>query len=195
MYLFVFRFFSCKNETKEIKKKETVVSLNERVKISVDDEKFYYPFNDDKKDRKASDIFGKYTIDRFKNQDQSVVLDGVSDYIEIFNEPELNPKKEITISVWYKPESFKGVGTNCIVWKGFQEYKKPFAQYYITATGNLYPKYSGCFKFALSIKGSLYHILSEPNSWFPEKWYNIVGTYNGNQMRLYVNGKLLGKET
>ena len=52
----------------------------------------------DKKDIKVSDIFGKYTIDRFKNKDQCVILDGVSDYIEIFNEPELNPKNEITIS-------------------------------------------------------------------------------------------------
>lgn len=186
---------SCKDkkpEEKEELKKITFIK-NERKEISIDNEKFYYRFNKNNNESKVSEFFGKYTTDRFKNEEQSAILDGVSDYVEVFNEPELNPKNEITISIWYKPDSFKGIGVNSIIWKGFQEDKKPFAQYYLTVTGDLYPKNNSSFKFGLSINGLLYQINTEPNSWITENWYNIVGTYNGSQMRLYVNGKLLGK--
>jgi hypothetical protein len=138
-------------------------------------------------------LYGKYSKDRFNKGNSCISLDGISDFLKIHNIPQVNPQKEITISIWYKPDSYKGNGQNSLVWKAYTEYKRPFGQYYFTSVGNLYPKTPGTFRFGLSLDGKLSYLSTTANFWEPNNWYNLVGTYNGKEMKLYINGELITK--
>jgi hypothetical protein len=192
-YLFIAILFlsSCKdlNKTKKETKKE-VSNIEKRKDITLKNETFHLKLDGRNFPEKKVEVYGAYVTNRFNENKKNVFLDGISDYIEIKNHENINPNKEITISIWYKPDSFKGVGNNSIVCKGFSEYKTPYAQYLFSATGNLYPIKPAVFKFGLSINNKLNQIKTKPNIWKPNIWYNITGTYDGNKMILYVNGAL-----
>ena len=44
---------------------------------------------------------------------QAFSFDGVDDFVEVPNAPDLNPTNQITIDAWYKPVSFNGTGCQC----------------------------------------------------------------------------------
>ncbi|MBK9148640.1 MAG: LamG domain-containing protein [Flavobacteriales bacterium] len=50
-------------------------------------------------------------------------------------------------------------------------------------------------RFRLRAAGNSYAIDTGPSSLFGGQWYHIVGTYDGAQMRLYLNGSLMGTAT
>ncbi len=187
-------FVSCKNNSENSNKNNKKQTQNSvRKTISIKNETFHLKVDGRNDQLKVSDIFGEYTNDRFNKDKSCLFLDGISDFIEIDNIDEINSKKALTISIWYKPDSFKGVGQNSLVWKGFEGPEAPYCQYLISATGNLYHKSPGIFKFGLSINGKFHHVKTKENAWVPDQWYNITGTYNGVKMILYVNGKSVGE--
>ncbi len=47
-------------------------------------------------------------------------------------------------------------------------------------------------RFRLRAAGNAYAINTGPSSLFGGQWYHIVGSYDGAQMRLYLNGSLMG---
>lgn len=195
MKLYTLIFFlivlSCKENDTKIKKEQTnTLQGIERKNVSIKNEVFHFQFNKNKNERKNADIFGKQVIDRFNIENETLQLDGISDFVEVFNSSNLNPEKEISISIWYKPDSYKGVGQNAIVWKPNENTKAPYCQYFFSATGNLYPKKPGSFKFGLSINGKFSHLVTKEKTWQPGIWYNLVGTYDGLKMKFYVNGEL-----
>ena len=59
------------------------------------------------------------------NVGQAFGLDGVDDFVEVQNSPNLNPTNQITIDAWYKPVSFTGNGANAIVNKGYISHTDP----------------------------------------------------------------------
>lgn len=192
-YILLFFLFiiSCKeNDTKIKNEQKNILKDIKRENLSIKDEVFHFQFNKNKNERKNADIFGKQSSDRFNIEKETIQLDGISDFIEVYNSLHLNPEKEITISIWYKPDSYKGVGQNAIMWKPNENTKAPYCQYFFSATGNLYPKKPGSFKFGLSINGKFSHLVTEENTWEPGIWYNLVGTYDGLKMKFYVNGEL-----
>lgn len=193
--LFLLTILACKEKSSSKSKEKQLLISNShtRTGISIDNEVFHFKFNRKNNKKEDSDVFGTYSIDRFNKIDGSLKLDGISDFVEIYNIAEVNPKKEITISIWYKPDSYKGMGQNAIVWKGYDIYDFPYGQYFISATGNLYPKNPGSFKLGFSINGKLSHLKTEEDLWKPGNWYNLTGTYNGNKMELYVNGELVAQ--
>lgn len=169
------------------------VEKNDYNKLLIKNEIFHYSANPSRINEKNHISYGKYVNDRFGYKNSAIFLDGISDYVEIDNVEQLNPKKELTISIWYNPDSFKGIGLNSIVWKGYESYDEPYCQYFITATGNKYNKQQGSFKFGLSINGKFQNVKTPNNIWSPGHWYNITGSYGGGRMKLYVNGNLLGE--
>lgn len=197
LLLLLFIVFSCKEKNSKIEKEQQEQTTNikdiERKDVSITNEVFYFQFNKNENERKSADIFGNHVTDRFNNNKESLKLDGISDFVEVFNTPDLNPEKEITISIWYKPDSYKGVGQNAIVWKGSETTKAPYCQYFISATGNLYPKKPGSFKLGLSIDGKFSHLVTKERVWEPGNWYNLTGTFDGVKMKFYVNGNLVNQ--
>ena len=186
--------FSCKNQTSNTEaKKNSKLDEIERKEISIKNELYHFEANDNERERQDADIFGNYTLDRFNTDQESISLDGISDFVEIYNIPQINPQKEITISTWYKPDSYKGVGQNAIIWKGNKNSEEPYCQYLFSATGNLYPKNAGSFKLGLSIDGKFAHLITKENTWQPDQWYNLTGTYDGLKMKFYINGDLVSQ--
>jgi hypothetical protein len=122
---------------------------------------------------------------------QAFNLDGVDDFIEVPNQPSLNPTNQITVEAWYKPTSFVGNGNNPIVDKGYVSHSSPYYQYHLGVTGDLYPHDAGTFSFYVSAGGGGAQAITSNHFWTPGNWYHIVGTYDGAHVNLYVNGVLI----
>ena len=188
-------FSSCKDNKNTSKNDSSLHTISKRIRpdVIIKNQLFHLKINGRNNPEKHVNVLGQYVTDRFEMSKNSVFLDGISDVIEVDNHPKINPKKALTISIWYQPDSYKGVGQNSIVWKGFDEYKAPYCQYLLSAIGNLYPSTPAVFKFGLSINGEFNQIQSLPNTWKPNLWYHITGTYDGEKMKLYINGKLVNQ--
>ncbi len=106
----------------------------------------------------------------------AVNFDGVDDYVDVASSTSLNITDAITIEAWVYPKGWNP-GGNLIVSKCF---------YYAGAAYNLWINEGhtsikfyineGQFGSALSFDGAL------------NKWYHIVGTYDRQYVRVYVNG-------
>ncbi|WP_296378221.1 LamG domain-containing protein [Winogradskyella sp.] len=189
--------FSCgeKKETKQEKPTEKV-TVTEK-KIDIKGQKYSMLFSGIRNENENDDVSGKYVKNRFGVEKSAVYLDGMADYVKTFNLDSINAKKELTISVWYKPISFKGSGNDPVVLKPSDSEDSALPQYYIGATGNEHPsdKVRGSFRFGLVIDGKFNSIRTKPDTWIPDNWYNIIGTYDGKSMKLYVNGEVLNNRT
>ena len=122
---------------------------------------------------------------------QAFSFDGVNDFIEVPNSPALNPTNQITVDAWYKPVSFNGSGANPIVDKGYLSHTDPYYQYSLNVTGDQYWHDQAAFNFYIAAGGVLYGAWTGPNFWAPGIWYHIAGTYDGSNVKLYVNGVLV----
>ena len=95
------------------------------------------------------------------------------------------PKEGITLELWVWDELF-------IEWGGYilaAQDNGAFEKGWILGTR------WASFSFALSSDGSddgdgLLTYLTTPNTYNIEKWYHVVGTYDGKEMKIYINGKL-----
>ena len=184
---------------REVKKKEHTEQDNpeyilikkERKDVNLPDLAYSYTFDKDKETVLEEINAFSHELDRFNQENGSMKLDGVSDYVSIENHEHINPKTMITVSIWYKPDSFKGNGNNSILNKGFSSYETPFSQYALTVVGDKYPKVPGTFRFILSINGIFRSVRTQPNTWIPGEWYLLTGTYDGRKMAFYVNDALM----
>jgi len=71
----------------------------------------YYPFNGNANDESGNGNNGTsygatQTTDRFGNANSAYSFDGSGDYIDVPNAPSLNPTDAITITAWFKADSF-----------------------------------------------------------------------------------------
>ncbi|RZN74375.1 MAG: LamG domain-containing protein [Winogradskyella sp.] len=184
----IFLLISCK-ETKT-KVDEIKEPIKERKDIKVPNLKYSSFFNGIRNETEYEEFYGNYRNDRFNSPKQALFLDGVSDYGKIYNTEELNPKKELTIALWYKSDNFKGNGNNVILAKPNLVDKKPVYQYAITTVGPMYQKIPGTVKFFISIDGKLISLVTGANVLKPNQWQHIIGTYDGKTVKLYVDGQL-----
>jgi triacylglycerol esterase/lipase EstA (alpha/beta hydrolase family) len=141
----------------------------------------YYPFNGNANDESGNENNGAVsgatlTTDRFGNDDSAFEFDGSDDYIEISHDPVLNISDSIAISIWIKYDNSPASSYEDIVMKGNSTYG---------------------FQFSLSDGQIMFHVLSDGwrnlNSGVtpePNKWYHIVGTYDGKVQKIYINGEL-----
>ncbi len=194
--LSVLVLFSCKNEDK----KEVVKTPNpevKEVKIDIDGLLYESSFDGVRKEGDYDFVTGTYTTNRLGMAKKALSMDGLSESVKVENHDNINPKKGITVSIWYKPISFKGSGNDPIVLKPSDTDGAPFVQYLFGVTGNEYPspKVKGTFKFALSINGEYVQLSTKKDIWSPDTWYNLTGTYDGERMQFFINGKLENART
>ena len=95
------------------------------------------------------------------------------------------PKKEITLELWVWDEQFIEWGGYIVACQDNGAFEK----------GWLIGTRWRSFSFALSSDGAddgdgLLTYLSTANSYDVNQWYHVVGTYDGKEMKIYVNGKL-----
>jgi hypothetical protein len=87
------------------------------------------------------------------------------------------------ISVWVKPDMVSG-NERMVVAKtiGPQPDDQAWSLSFVNATA---------LRFRLRLAGTTHVITTSPLSIFSGAWYHVVGTYDGAQMKLYVNGSML----
>lgn len=69
---------------------------------------------------------------------QALKLDGESAFVQIPNDPSLNPTNAITIQAWYAGPAFRGGGNNALIDKGAASHDPPYYQYHLGITGKDY---------------------------------------------------------
>ncbi len=119
----------------------------------------------------------------------AISLNGSTDYAKVTNSTSLNPQTGITISAWIKPIDFVGIGNDAIVDKPFTSHITPYYQYHLGISGS----YGGnvySFGFNIAVNNAYIGVNSGANTWQPNKWYYVTGTYDGAKIKIYVNGIL-----
>jgi len=107
-------------------------------------------------------------------------FDGV-DYIEITDDDSLDITDAITLEAWVYPESWNNSYENNILTKGGDSDYGVWNLHYKTESNG--------FRFELD-NGFTQVLLEETPSTALNTWYHVLGTYDGNSMKLYVNGAL-----
>jgi hypothetical protein len=110
-----------------------------------------------------------------------IVLDGTNDHIDCGNSSSLSDiggSSNVTASAWVYYTAYGGGGNSysVITVKGF-----PWTW--------LMENPSNIFQFRISAGGSDVQV-ADTSTHLLNTWYNVVGTYDGSNMRIYVNGAL-----
>lgn len=130
-----------------------------------------------------------------------LVLDARSGPILVPNSPALNPTNGVTIELWYKAEQFGERGA-VLVRKVLTASSSISEHYGLLVTGNYggggtpdptLPNFGFTFSANLfPFGGGSGRVYTPTNTWIPGNWYHLAGTYDRNEVKLYVNGELLG---
>ncbi len=159
----------------------------------------YYPFVGNANDLSGygndGTVYGPtLTEDMFGNPKSSYLFDGTDDYIFIANSSSLTPEDEITVSAWVylNLNSDKGAPetNNIVVKDDFDSNKRD----YILHVG--YWENNGIYnvpEFAVFNSSAETGTVKGGSIGLGE-WHNIVGTYNGTSIDLYIDGSIAGSE-
>ncbi|MBU4265948.1 MAG: hypothetical protein L6243_07000 [Candidatus Altiarchaeales archaeon] len=108
---------------------------------------------------------------------QGLDFDGHDDYVEIQDSGSLDITNEITMEAWVKHSTDDFKTWETIIAKGDNSYRLHFYREYET------------FDMSLTIGGKPYNLDSSTKPVTGE-WYHVAGTYDGSEMRIYINGEL-----
>jgi hypothetical protein len=109
----------------------------------------------------------------------ALTLNGTADYVDCGAAASLDILKAVTLSVWIKPANFANSAYQTFVSKGDHAYclhhtNGNVIEFYIYNTG------------WRSINGG------PVTSTYNATWHHVAGTYDGSQLKLYVDGKMAG---
>jgi len=150
----------------------------------------YYPFNGNANDESENNNHGKVygaelTSDRFGNKNQAYFFDGRSDWIEVKSHPSIEPKDEITIVAWFQPHSVK-TEWNMVITKRYYN-RNPWHSYKISSSAKRGNKWGSSFNL---LNG--WCAIAQKDVPKMNEWTQFICTYDGKEMKLYVDGKLDG---
>jgi hypothetical protein len=150
----------------------------------------YYPF-----DGNANDVSGNInhgivhgatlTADRFGNLNSAYSFNGGS-YIKVSRSSSIEPSNAITVSSWVKPNNV--TQWHQVLTKRYSEHDDPWNSY-IISTSNEGANNKWLFAISNGASGSRV-IVIDTEVIVPNEWVHIVGTYDGSNIKLYVNGIL-----
>jgi hypothetical protein len=123
------------------------------------------------------------TTDRFGNANKAYSFDGVNDFVKVLDNDLLDLTQNLTLSAWISPNSV--INEQAIIGKG----KISSQTGYSLLHNVLIPKKTGISIQNQPIPASEAHINSSTLNL--NTWYQLVGTYNGSKLKLYVNGILV----
>jgi hypothetical protein len=118
-----------------------------------------------------------------KSGDRAVTLDGATGNVTMPDAPSLDPTGSLTLEAWVKPTSVTGQVP--LIVKNTPAWSEPYYQY------GLFLYDGGSSREAilqLSTGGARRELDALNSGWVYGAWNHIVGTYDGQYMRIYVNG-------
>jgi hypothetical protein len=124
-------------------------------------------------------------------------FDGIDDYISVPHSSALQPSSEITVAAWVKPQGFYTgyCQSNDIVCKGYTGLVGSYVLRYLD--------YDDCNVSSPEQQRFAFHIRFNEETFVGPlsntvvqlgQWYHAAGTYDGNVMKIFVNGNLEGSE-
>ncbi|MEN6575146.1 MAG: LamG-like jellyroll fold domain-containing protein [Phycisphaerales bacterium] len=109
----------------------------------------------------------------------ALILDGIDDYVNCGNGATLNITDAVTLSAWIKPDDAANSEHNPFVAKGDTSYA-------------LKHNTTNTIEFFI-YDGAWYAVNSETlTTDFSGAWHHVAGTYDGVQLKLFVDGVLVG---
>jgi hypothetical protein len=152
----------------------------------------YYKFDQNARDSSGMGNHGKIIGSTFKFDAGTnwyfTSFNSYSNYIKIPNSASLNMRDAITVTAWVNSDDYVGGGFDPIVTKPYNSHIEPFYQYQLGMSGDYYNGNKYTFGFTVSLNGIRYGVNSSPVKWTPGEWNFVVGTYNGNLLKIFVNG-------
>ena len=115
----------------------------------------------------------------------SLTFDGETDYVDLGNDPSLNPTDAITVSAWIMPYSHVADGYDIIVDKPWSSSVAPWSVYSLKLSNDEYPRAG----FQVSTN-SVYHVARSQEPVPMYQWTHVAGTYDGEKICFYENGEL-----
>lgn len=114
-----------------------------------------------------------------ESQPEALVLNGATNYVSVANGP--LPVREISLEAWVEvdaPVNLAGIIS-------YIQDNGPIKHGWILGQSG------GAFMFGLSSASPLTYLMAE-EPFDTGKWYYVVGTYDGSEMNIYINGRLAG---
>lgn len=158
----------------------------------------YYPFNGNANNESGKAGNGTVYNVKFINDNNKNGADfnGNTSYIQIPHNSMLQPSEAISVAAWIKPKYFysgecKG---NAIVYKGIDDKMGWYGLSY-NASGQacIQPGSQHFFSFALKLADNTVESITDNKDIVLNQWYFVVGTYNQNFIKLYINGTLVNQ--
>ncbi len=148
----------------------------------------YYPFCGNANDQSGNGLNGvvngaTLTTDRFGNTNNAYNFNGNSDFIKVLDNDLLDLTQNLTLSAWISPNSV--VNEQAIIGKG----KIVSQTGYALLHNVLIPEKTGISIQNIPTPVSESFINSSTLNL--NSWYNLIGTYNGSELKLYLNGILV----
>lgn len=109
-------------------------------------------------------------------------FDGIDSYVNVSGLQLSDPSSPLTISAWIKPQT----STNCTV-----QYHKIIDQSYSYGYGLYTDVLSSPNRILFFINTSCYAVWTPASQADYESWHYVVGTYNGTDAALYIDGNLV----
>lgn len=106
-------------------------------------------------------------------------FDGVDDYVNVPDSASLDVSNRMTLSLWFKPNVLLNS------FSGRKDLLRKLNAYWLIIG---YPQSDGRLSFVFNSGSPL--VKSVTSAWQTNVWYHAAATYDGAQLRLYINGVL-----